>query len=66
LKYSWGEAPIFICTDNFTLAEVDLLIKVIKENFNLLVTKKRRIKANKGASRVEELNLAEKLIIFLN
>ena len=38
---------ICICTDNFTLAEVELLIQVLKNKFNLLATKNRRIKANK-------------------
>jgi LAGLIDADG DNA endonuclease family/Proton-conducting membrane transporter len=36
-----------ICTDNFTLSEVELLIRVLKDKFNLLATIKRRIKANK-------------------
>lgn len=36
-----------ICTDNFTLSEVELLIRVLKDKFNLLATLKRRIKANK-------------------
>jgi hypothetical protein len=34
---------ICICT----LAEVELLIQVLKNKFNLLATKNRRIKANK-------------------
>nr|UEV87051.1 hypothetical protein [Grifola frondosa] len=36
-----------ICTDNFTLSEVELLISVLKSKFNLTATVKRRIKANK-------------------
>ena len=36
-----------ICTDNFTLSEVELLILVLKYKFNLTATVKRRIKANK-------------------
>jgi ubiquinol-cytochrome c reductase cytochrome b subunit len=36
-----------ICTDNFTLEEVELLIKVLDEKFDLLSTVKRRIKLNK-------------------
>jgi hypothetical protein len=35
------------CTDNFTLSEVELLISVLKDKFNLFSTTKRRIKANK-------------------
>lgn len=42
-----SDKTINICTDNFYLAEVVLLISVLKENFNLLATSKRRIKANK-------------------
>lgn len=38
---------IDICTDNFTLSEVELLISVLKEHFDLLATTKRRIKSNK-------------------
>lgn len=38
---------IVICTDNFTLSEVDLLIDVLKSNFNLTATVNRRIKSNK-------------------
>jgi hypothetical protein len=36
-----------LCTDSFTLLEVELLISVLKENFDLLATKKRRINGNK-------------------
>ena len=46
--WSNHDKTIFICTDNFTLAEVDLLIQVLKDKFNLLATKTHRIKANKG------------------
>jgi len=45
--WSNHDKTIFICTDNFTLAEVDLLIQVLKDKFNLLATKTHRIKANK-------------------
>lgn len=38
---------VVICTDNFTKVEVELLIKTLKDNFDLLATKNRRIKANK-------------------
>ena len=37
---------ICICTENFTLDEVELLIKVLKDNFNLIASANRRIKAN--------------------
>jgi hypothetical protein len=45
----WDTAgkTVLICTDNFTEIEVELLIKTLKDNFDLLATKKRRIKANK-------------------
>ena len=36
-----------ICTDNFTLSEVELLITVLKSKFNLTATVQRRIKSNK-------------------
>lgn len=36
-----------ICTDSFTLSEVELLISVLNSKFNLKATVKRRIKANK-------------------
>ena len=38
---------VVICTDNFTLSEVELLIIVLKSKFNLTATVQRRIKANK-------------------
>lgn len=38
---------LVLCTDNFTLIEVELLIKVLEENFNLKATVMRRIKKNK-------------------
>ena len=38
---------VVICTDTFTLAEVELLIIVLKTKFNLTATVQRRIKSNK-------------------
>ena len=38
---------VIICTDNFTLAEVELLIRVLNSKFNLTAKVKRRIKSNK-------------------
>lgn len=38
---------IVICTDNFTLSEVELLITVLKSKFNLTATVQRRTKSNK-------------------
>jgi len=38
---------IEICTENFTFSEVELLISVLKDKFNLLASTKRRIKFNK-------------------
>ena len=38
---------IVICTDNFTLKEVELLISVLKKNFGLFSTIQKRIKKNK-------------------
>ena len=36
-----------ICTDNFTLKEVELLISVLSEKFGLISTLRKRTKANK-------------------
>ena len=38
---------VVICTDNFTLKEVELLINVLNENFGLFSTVQKRIKENK-------------------
>ena len=38
---------VCICTDNFTLSEVELLIKVLETKFNLLASVQRRVKSNK-------------------
>lgn len=38
---------VVICTDNFTLSEVELLIEVLKFKFYLLATVQRRVKSNK-------------------
>jgi hypothetical protein len=45
--WSKHDNTLFLCTDNFTFLEVELLIKVLKDNFNLDSTIKRRIKSNK-------------------
>ena len=38
---------LYLCTDSFTLMEVELLIKVLKDKFSLNATVQRRIKSNK-------------------
>lgn len=38
---------VVICTDNFTLKEVELLISVLNEKFGLISTVQKRTKANK-------------------
>ena len=38
---------VVICTDNFTLKEVELLISVLYEKFGLISTVQKRTKANK-------------------
>ena len=38
---------LVICTDNFTLKEVELLISVLSEKFGLISTLQKRTKANK-------------------
>lgn len=45
--WNTADKTVVICTDNFTEIEVELLIKTLKDNFDLLATKRRRIKANK-------------------
>lgn len=45
--WSNSDNTLYICTDNFTKAEVDLLISVLNNNFGLIATPKRRIKDNK-------------------
>ena len=42
-----SDKTVNICTDNFTLSEVELLISVLTTNFGLTATLKRRIKSNK-------------------
>ena len=42
-----SDKTVNICTDNFTLSEVELLISVLTNNFGLTATLKRRIKSNK-------------------
>ena len=53
---------VIICTDNFTLAEVELLIAILKSKFNLTATVKRRINPTKKY--VGELDLVVKRIIY--
>ena len=43
----WSKGTIYICTDNFSSKEVDLLIKILLKKFTLKAGKIRRIKANK-------------------
>jgi hypothetical protein len=43
----WSDSTLYLCTDNFTSAEVDLLISVLKLNFGLIAGKIRRTKENK-------------------
>ena len=38
---------VVICTDNFTLKEVELLISVLSQKFGLTSTVQKRTKANK-------------------
>ena len=42
-----SEKTVYICTDGFTLSEVELLVSVLKTKFNLDAGVNRRIKANK-------------------
>ena len=44
--WSTSDNTVYICTDNFTKSEVELLINAIFNNFGLIATLKRRIKSN--------------------
>lgn len=44
----WSQNSVFLCTDGFTIEEVDLLIETLAINFNLIASKRRRIQANGG------------------
>ena len=35
-------STVFLCTDNFTLDEISLLIKILTKNFNLTTTTKKK------------------------
>lgn len=43
----FSENTVYLCTDNFTKEEVDLLILTLNTNFGLKASLKRRIKSNK-------------------
>ena len=60
---------LVICTDNFTLKEVELLISVLSENFGLISTVLKRTKANKKicwrirfSSKSENINKLKNLV----
>lgn len=44
----WSAGTLYLCTDNFTSKEVDLLINTLHIKFNLIAGKNQRIKENKG------------------
>lgn len=61
---------VVICTDNFTLKEVELLISVLSQKFGLTSTVQKRIKANKEvcwrirfSCRPENINTLINLVI---
>ena len=60
---------LVICTDNFTLKEVELLISVLSEKFGLICTPQKRTKANKKvcwrirfSSKYENIDKLKKLV----
>lgn len=60
---------VYLCTDNFTEKEVELLIEVLHLNFGLLSTKSKRIKSNKDicwrirlSSKAANLNLLRLIV----
>ena len=63
-------STVFLCTDNFTLDEISLLIKILTKNFNLTTTTKKRIKFNKEvcwrirfSGKKENINLLKSLVL---
>jgi hypothetical protein len=59
-----------LCTDNFTLEEVELLILTLNNNFGLLSGKNQRIKSNKEicwrirlSSKTENISKLRSLVI---
>ena len=61
---------VVICTDNFTLKEVELLISVLSEKFGLISTLQKRVKANKEvcwrirfSGRSENINKLTNLVL---
>ena len=60
---------LVICTDNFTLKEVELLISVLSEKFGLISTVLKRTKSNKNicwrirfSSKSENINKLKNLV----
>jgi hypothetical protein len=49
----WSAGTLYLCTDNFTSKEVDLLINTLHTNFNLIAGKQ---KSNKIRKYAEELD----------
>lgn len=43
----WRRKTVYICTDNFTLQEVELLANVITTNFGIIAKLNKRIKISK-------------------
>jgi hypothetical protein len=43
----WSIDTLYLCTDNFSSEEVDLLITTLNNKFGLISGKNRRIKSNK-------------------
>lgn len=67
--WNTSEKTVYLCTDNFTEKEVELLIEVLHLNFGLLSTKSKRIKSNKEicwrirlSSKAANLNLLRLIV----
>ena len=43
----WADNTIYLCTDNFTYEEVNLLIKALKNQFGLIASLNKRVQQNK-------------------
>jgi hypothetical protein len=66
----WANGSLYLCTDNFTLEEVELLILTLNNNFGLLSGQNKRIKSNKEicwrirlSSKTENISKLRSLVI---
>lgn len=65
----WSENTNYICTDNFTLDEVNLLVTALEQNFGLVCGVNKRLQPNKKicyrirfSSKVDNINNLKNLV----